>query len=245
MASGIRCYTRSYVTQSWRRRVNTRSTAAPVSASPPGTEDSSQAQAAYERLRELIVLLQLAPGAYVSEAELSTLIGLGRTPVREAVQRLAIEGFCERLPRRGILITPIDLDRQIDIQEVRLELEPMAARLAAQRITDPEATELRRLLPNPTLASDPDNRVDEQLHLYVAALSKNDILSGMLIPLYAHARRHWNQWTRRGLTEPVELLQGWNDIVDAICARDGASAYQRMHEHVDTSKWTLLTPHVR
>jgi DNA-binding GntR family transcriptional regulator len=225
--------------------VSTRAIRDEVRVAGSAPELGSQAEQAYQRLRELIVLLRLTPGAYVSESELSELVGLGRTPVREAVQRLSLEGFCDRLPRRGILIMPIDLDRQIDIQEVRLELEPMAARLAAERITDQEAEALRSLLPEPTVTSDPDNRVDEQLHLYVAAASKNEVLIGMLTPLYAHARRHWNQWKRRGLKEPVELLHGWKDIVDAICERDSAAAYQHMHAHVETTKWTLLNPQLR
>jgi DNA-binding GntR family transcriptional regulator len=205
----------------------------------------SQANEAYERLLDAVVSLRLSPGSYVSELELSELIGLGRTPVREAVQRLSIEEFCERLPRRGILIAPIDLSRQIDVQEVRLELEPAAARMAAERITEPEAEALRSLLEQSSAqgasvqGSGPTP--DERLHRCVAAASKNELLQRTLIPLYAHSRRHWNQQKRRGLKDPAAILHDWSEIVDAIGKGDTDAAYQHMRAHVEAAKMSLLS----
>ena len=89
----------------------------------------------------MIVTLQLAPGSVVSEAELTARLGLGRTPVREAVQRLAQERLVDVFPRRGIQVTTVDALALGDLGEVRLQLESLAARLAAERATP--SSELR------------------------------------------------------------------------------------------------------
>jgi DNA-binding GntR family transcriptional regulator len=211
-----------------------------TTGAPPG----NHAKEAYERLLEAIVSLQLRPGSYVSESELSELIGVGRTPVREAVQRLSIEEFCEVLPRRGILIVPVDLDRQMDIQEMRAQLEPAAARMAAERLSDGEGEELRKLLSEHQDADDSDETViadiDETLHVSVAAASKNELMSRTLAPLYAHSRRHWNLQKRRGLKDPAAIRADWDEIVDSICRRDPEAAERTMRSHVEAGRMALL-----
>jgi len=88
---------------------------------------------AYARLEELIITLQLPPGTSVSEASLSEMLGIGRTPVREALQRLVREGLIVVLPQRGTLVSEIDVAMQLRLLEVRRELERLIARLAARR----------------------------------------------------------------------------------------------------------------
>jgi DNA-binding GntR family transcriptional regulator len=204
----------------------------------------SHAKEAYERLLEAIVSLRLRPGSYASESELSELIGVGRTPVREAVQRLSIEEFCEVLPRRGILIVPVDLDRQTDIQEMRAQLEPAAARMAAERISDQEAEELRKLLREQQDADDSDEAViaeiDETLHVSVAAASKNELMGRTLAPLYAHSHRHWNLQKRRGLKDPEAIKEDWSEIVEAISRHDAEAAERTMRAHVEAGRLSLL-----
>jgi len=209
-------------------------------------EPGNHAKEAYERLLEAIVSLQLRPGSYVSESELSNLIGVGRTPVREAVQRLSIEEFCDVLPRRGIHIVPVDLDRQMDIQEMRALLEPAAARMAAERISDAEGEALRELLREQQDADASDETViadiDETLHVSVAAASKNELMRRTLAPLYAHSRRHWNMQKRRGLKDPAEIKEDWSEIVGAISRRDAEAAERAMKAHVEAGRTALLGP---
>jgi GntR family transcriptional regulator, rspAB operon transcriptional repressor len=212
-------------------------------------EPGAQAREAYERLLEAIVSLELRPGSYVSESELSSLIGVGRTPVREAVQRLSIEEFCDVLPRRGILIVPVDLDRQMDIQEMRALLEPAAARMAAERISDAEGEALSELLRQHQDADASDEAViadiDETLHVSVAAASKNDLMTRTLAPLYAHSRRHWNTQKRRGLKDPEAIKEDWEAIVNAIVGRDSKAAERTMKAHVEAGSLALLGPSSR
>src|SRR5882757_1831074 len=96
----------------------------------------SLAEKAYHAIRNLIVSLQLAPGAVIDERELMEGLGIGRTPVREALRRLAHEGLVEVYPRRGMFVTGVDVRELARLSEVRAVLEPEAARLAATRATD-------------------------------------------------------------------------------------------------------------
>ena len=85
--------------------------------------DASLSDRAYRRLEEMIVTLQLAPGAVVSESALSKRLGIGRTPIREALQRLARERLVVVLPRRGIMVSEINVSTQLRLLEARRELE--------------------------------------------------------------------------------------------------------------------------
>ena len=102
---------------------------------------------AYNRLEEMIVTLRLAPGAVLSEQALSTELGIGRTPIREALQRLAIEGLVLVLPRKAIIVTDTDPRKQLLVLEVRRELERLLARCGAERASRTSATSSR---PSPT-----------------------------------------------------------------------------------------------
>src|SRR5438105_5473575 len=104
------------------------------------------ADRAYLAIRGLIVSLGLRPGAVIDERELMQQLGLGRTPVREALRRLAQEQLVEVFPRRGMFVTSVDVRDLARISEVRAALEPEAARLAAARATDADREELRTLL---------------------------------------------------------------------------------------------------
>jgi DNA-binding GntR family transcriptional regulator len=90
---------------------------------------------AYRELEEEIATLRIPPGIVVSEAMLSKRFGVGRTPVREALQRLAREGLVVIMPRRGVVVSEIDVAAQMRLLEVRRELERLMAQGAAQRAT--------------------------------------------------------------------------------------------------------------
>src|SRR5258707_8867129 len=108
----------------------------------------SLTELAYAHLEELIVTLKLAPGRVVSEGELSVLTGIGRTPIREALQRLARERLVSILPRRGIIVTEINVGSQLKLLGVRRELERLIARSAARRAPHPERERFRELVRN-------------------------------------------------------------------------------------------------
>src|SRR5579862_4670828 len=106
--------------------------AAPAEAASP-IDERSLTDRAYSILEEMIVTLRLPPGGAVSEASLSKALEIGRTPIREALQRLARERLVTILPRRGILVTEINVKSQLRLLEVRREVERLIARSAARR----------------------------------------------------------------------------------------------------------------
>src|SRR5699024_7723351 len=113
---------------------------------PPGTPVRSLSALAYYRLRDLVVTLELPPGSVLDEGELRDRLQLGRTPVREAVHRLAREGLVTVFARRGTVVAPVDVRDLTHVSEVRGELEPLGARLAAQRADAADRRRARELL---------------------------------------------------------------------------------------------------
>jgi DNA-binding GntR family transcriptional regulator len=117
-----------------------------ISQPQAAPDEQSLSDRAYYAIRELIVTLELAPGSVVSERELMERLGVGRTPVREALRDLAREQLVEVFPRRGIFVSGVDVGDIAGLSEVRLVLESKAARLAAERRNDADRAETDRLL---------------------------------------------------------------------------------------------------
>jgi len=107
--------------------------------------DVTLTEKAYAQIEELIVTLQLPPGTVLSELVLADRLGIGRTPIREALQRLSRDGLVNILPRRGVLVSDIDLRSQLRLLEVRRELERLMARGAAERASDEERAQFAEI----------------------------------------------------------------------------------------------------
>lgn len=165
-------------------------------ATKPGDSARSLNEQAYGRLEELIVTLQLAPGSVVSEASLSALIGIGTTPIREALQRLSREHLVQILPRRGVVVTQIDLRRQLLVLETRRELDRLIARLAARRATAAErqrmATIARQMARAVKVGAVRDFlQCDAELNAVAAQAARNEIAAQTVAALHAVSRRFW------------------------------------------------------
>lgn len=151
---------------------------------------------AYHRIEELIVTLKLAPGAALSEQELAADLGLGRTPVREALQRLAQEGLIVVLPRKGILVAPTDPAQQLLVLEVRRELERLLARAGAERASAEERAQFRRIAEGMDAAARRNDdiafmRLDRELNALLAVAAHNDYATRTMRLLNGHSRRFW------------------------------------------------------
>lgn len=159
-------------------------------AAPTLTEE------AYARLEEMIVTLELAPGSVVSEAILGRLLGIGTTPVREALQRLAREHLVQVLPRRGVVVTGVDLHHQLHVLETRRELDRMIARAAARRARPAERAALATLAREMAAAAEAGDlraflRQDGQLNQALAQAARNPVAAAAVASLHAVARRFW------------------------------------------------------
>ncbi len=189
------------------------------------------ADRAYVAIRGLIVSLELPPGAVIDERELMRRIGLGRTPVREALRKLAQEQLVEVFPRRGMFVTGVDVRDLARISEVRTALEPEAARLAAERATDEERDELASL--SDAIKSGADLMgLDERIHRAIYAAAHNDLMEKTLGEYYVLALRIWMIALDRA-EDLEEAVEAHRDLITAIVVADGDRAADLMRDHVE------------
>jgi DNA-binding GntR family transcriptional regulator len=192
----------------------------------------SLADKAYHEIRELIVSLELAPGAVIDERNLIESLGIGRTPVREALRRLAHERLVEVYPRRGMFVTGVDVRQLARLSEVRAVLEPEAARLAAERATEDDRAELDELLDELDAGGSELMELDERIHRAVYRAAHNDLLEATLEQYYALALRIWMLALER-TQDLEEAVEAHRDLVEAIRYGDGERAAQTMRDHVE------------
>jgi DNA-binding GntR family transcriptional regulator len=200
--------------------------------------DGSLGAEAYRRIRERIVSLELAPATPIDEQSLARELGLGLTPVRQALRRLAWENLVVILPRRGTLVADVNTDDTKALFEVRVELEGLAAELAAQRATPRQLTALKDLMERTQAAlaaPQPDHHglieLDREMHVLLAAAAHNPVLQQNLDALYVHVLRLWNVILER-IGELPGAIEEHLEIAQAVQEHDGARARELMRHHV-------------
>ncbi|ABZ77867.1 transcriptional regulator, GntR family [Shewanella halifaxensis HAW-EB4] len=156
----------------------------------------NKSEFAYDQLEKMITFRELKPGSMVSEKQLSEQLGVGRTPVREALQRLSYERMVEIHPRRGIQIPQISLESQLKILEVRRDVEALCARFAATRASESEKIRMTKLASQlEDNAAKQDDLVYAQLlkqiHILLVQVSNNEYLQLAMAPLQGLSRRFW------------------------------------------------------
>jgi DNA-binding GntR family transcriptional regulator len=152
------------------------------------------ADLAYAGLRDLIVTLDLEPGSPLQEEALGTRLGVGRTPLREAIKRLSVENLVVVYPRRGTFVTEVNLTDHSLISDVRRQLEGHAAHRAAERATEPDRERLRHL--TETIRAHQGGReqgmqLDSQIHREVYHCAHNRYLEADLSHYYNLSLRIW------------------------------------------------------
>jgi DNA-binding GntR family transcriptional regulator len=194
------------------------------------------ADRAHEELRDLIVTLKLAPGAPLREDELMAQLGIGRTPLRDAIKRLSLEGLVAVQPRRGTTITPVDVSDIVHITEVRAELEGLAAELAALRMSEEELAGCRQWvgrLRDLDRRAGPESlmRMDTEIHRFTWRAAGNPYLVQTLERYFALSSRIWYLVIDRvpGLAGAVHHQQ---KLLEALIDRDPPRARRAMREHV-------------
>ena len=204
---------------------------------------------AYADIEEMIVFLRLAPGSAISEAELSAHLGIGRTPIREALQRLARERLVSILPRRGIIVSPIDVAAQLRLLEVRRELERLIARSAARRATDDERTRFRGLAAGFEQAARVNHdvsfmRVDRDFNVLCSTASHNEFAANAMSLLHSLSRRFWYLHNKQSANMPL-TAKLHADIARAIAAGDeerAAKASDRLLDAIEKFTRATVSP---
>lgn len=188
---------------------------------------------AYEQIRGKIVRLDLAPGDVVREETLQEQLGIGRTPIREALQRLARDHFVTVIPRRGMFVSPIDVSELSMLYETRAIMEPYAARLAAVRGTSRHWSEMRAAVTgsNDVTADEALLEVDRRCHEIIWAAAGNRFLTDTLDMLYAQSDRVWHMYLAE-VADTRHAVGEHEAILDALESGAAESAAALVEAHV-------------
>ena len=194
---------------------------------------TTQSESAYRRIRRMIIDLSLPPGAPVREDALQAELALGRTPIREALQRLARDEFVTVIARRGMLVTPIDVADLPVLYETRALLEPYAARLACRRGKPGHGDAMERAVagrdgvPDPAALLD----IDRRCHELIWAAADNRFLATTLDTLYAQSDRLWHLYLA-GVADMPHAVDEHVTVLDALQAGDADRAAALIEAHV-------------
>jgi len=218
-----------------KQRKSSPNQVAAAEVSPEG--EATLSDLAYTQIEELIATLRLAPGQAISEASLGKMIGIGRTPIREALQRLARERLVVILPRRGVVISEINIRNQLKLLEMRRELERLIARTAARRATAEERKHFQEIADTMEKAAKKNDdtlfmRMDREFNLLSSVAARNDFLSDAIQQLQGLARRFWYMHYKEVADMPLAAMLH-AAVARAIAAGDEKAAMQSSDNLID------------
>lgn len=198
-----------------------------AAASIPQASKRRAADLAYDAIEVLFSTLQLAPGSPVVETELVQRTGLGRTPVREALLRMASSGLIVQQPRRGLLVSHIDLAEYLDVIQTRRVLEVLIATCSARRASAEQRKEIVRCAERMARAAARDNldeymRADHALDRVNHEASENRSAVNCVVPLVVQCRRFWYAYQHEG--EMGEGARAHMQLAEGIATADEAAA---------------------
>ena len=195
----------------------------------------TNAEKAYNKIKGQIITAKMPPGSVINEAQLMEEFALGRTPIREAIKQLQSENLVMVTPRKGMFVADIAVTDLLQIFEVRVELESIATKLAAQRSTDSEINELQELV-NEYQEADPSDKdvlikLDGGFHSLLAKASHNKFLIKEIEYYYNLSLRIWYIALNYANPEDIDV-DAHIEIMEAVQARDAERAGQRMRKHI-------------
>jgi len=194
---------------------------------------TSLSEEAYSELRSMIVRLVFAPGDVLREDDLRDQLGIGRTPIREALQRLERQHFVNVVPRQGIFVTGIDVGELSMLFETRSVLEPYAARLAALRGTDDSWEAMEQALDRTVGVTNGDEllAIDRSCHELMWQAAGNRFLIDTLDMLYAQSDRLWHLYLS-DVADPGHAVEEHVAILNALRSGESDLAASLVDDHV-------------
>lgn len=202
----------------------------------PGPKKRSLSDEAYEQIKRSILRLEFRPGQFLNESSICKTLGIGRTPVHQAVHRLMAEGLLTIIPRKGVLITADSMNEILEVIEARWAVEPTIAALAAERASAQHIEQLSRLMQEAAaLGGKPDRsrlmEIDHEFHGVIAAAAGNTILADIIRPLRERSGRLWHL-QRRGIDDMAHTLTEHETVLEAIRRGDKEAAARAMQVHL-------------
>jgi DNA-binding GntR family transcriptional regulator len=199
---------------------------------------------AYESIKHRIITCVFKPGEYLNEAFVSASIGIGRTPVHQAIDRLTQDGLLEVIPRKGIIVKPVSLEEVAQITEVRRVNEPYCVALAAERADNVDLSVLGDILNRADAWTEVRNieqmmLLDREFHMTLARAARNGVLASMLQNLHERSLRFWFI-SLTAHDHHREVQQEHHMIFEAIKRRDANAAAQAMTDHIDSFRRNVM-----
>ncbi|MEU6134812.1 GntR family transcriptional regulator [Nocardioides sp. NPDC047086] len=207
--------------------------------SPGISPVTSLAYAAYERIRDRLIMLDIRPGEPINDGRLAESLGFGRTPVREALKRLETDHLVVSYPRRGTFATAVDVTELGAISDLRQQLEPFAAYRAASAATEPVRAELRAMAERVRALDGTGEdrstlmRLDMSVHRSIYRATGNKHLEDVLIRYDNLATRIWCLVVDK-LPDLASHISEHADLLDAIADGDAERAERLTREHIDS-----------
>jgi DNA-binding GntR family transcriptional regulator len=217
---------------------------APKAKRKPASKGGSLAEQVYEQLKEKIITLHFLPGQYLNEGALCAMLGVGRTPVHQALQRLELERLVEIMPRKGVIVQPDSIAEILKILDSRVTVEAELARNAAQQRT-PEDTEVLKMLARRGYGNgqpaDVDTFItgDRAFHEQFAKMAGNVVLSEFARSLHERSIRYWYLHLWQTMDTKATIRQH-SAIADMIAKGDGDGAAKAVREHIESLRERLI-----
>mgnify|MGYP000954294396 CR=1 FL=1 len=198
----------------------------------------------FNTLRDAIIVGELKPGERLMEVQLAEKMGVSRTPVREAIRKLELEGLVNMVPRKGAHVADLSVKDIMDVLEVRASLDGLATFLAAQRITEDELKELKRVQEQFTNYVGKDNlqgsiKKDVEFHDIIYRSSRNEKLIQIANNLREQVQR-FRVIYLKDYSSTKELIKEHADIYEAILARDPETAQKVAQRHIKNQEETII-----
>lgn len=198
----------------------------------------------FEHLRTAIITGALRPGERLMELQLAEDMGVSRTPVREAIRKLELEGLVSMVARRGAYVSDLSIRDIAETFEVRAALESLAAGLATERIVPEELEQLERVLVEIGACEQRDDiermvELDEEFHALLFAATRNSRLSQII----SNLREQIARFRRSSLSTPGRIKAVFHEhksIVEAISDRNSALAQALAREHIENAEHSLM-----
>lgn len=198
----------------------------------------------FNTLRQGILMGELKPGERLMEIHLANRLGVSRTPIREAIRKLELEGLVIMIPRRGAEVANITEKSLSDVLEVRRALDALAVELACDRITEEEIALLRaacREFEQATASKDTKviAKADVKLHDIIVAATGNQRLVQLVNNLSEQMYRYRFEYIKDASRHPM-LVEEHRDIYESLVARDKEAASQAVKKHIDNQKQSIM-----
>lgn len=198
----------------------------------------------FNTLREAIIVGELKPGERLMEVQLAEKMGVSRTPVREAIRKLELEGLVEMLPRKGAHVADLSVKDIMDVLEVRSTLDGLASSLSATRITEDEVKELKHVQGQFINYVEKDNlqgsiKKDVEFHDIIYRSSRNDKLIQITSNLREQIQRFRVIYIK-DYSSTRELIREHAEIVDAIAGRDPEAAQRAAQKHIKNQEDAII-----